>query len=446
MKKAFCSSFLFFLIVTTSAQTISAKLDTILTAYTKQYNFNGSVLVAQKGKILIAKGYGFRNAKEKLNNDPNTIFQIGSVTKQFTAALILKLQEQGKLNVNDKLSRYFPEYPHGDSITIHNLLTHTSGIYNYTNDSRFMNNEATRPQSHEKMMALFKDKPLDFLPGTKFSYSNSGYVLLGYIIEKVTGKPWEKLMHELILRPLQMNQSGFDFTHLQSKNKAIGYFTLGAKENLPATIVDSTASYAAGSLFTTVNDLYKWERAIYSGKIIKSESWKKAFTPFLDKYGYGWVIDSLYGKKIIWHNGGIYGFNSHLLRFPDDQLVIILINNKSSSPLGAIANHIASAAYGLPFELPKEKKEIIVDEKILQQYAGEYELAPDFIITVTVENGKLKAQATGQQKFDLFAEREDRFFLKVVDAQVEFIKGADGTVEKLILFQGGAKTPGKKIK
>ena len=308
-----------------------------------------------------------------------------------------------------------------------------------------MNSEAVKPQTQEKMMALFQNKPLDFSPGKKFRYSNSGYLLLGYIIEKVTGKPWEQVMRKMILRPLKMNQSGFDFVHLRDKNKATGYFTLDAKGNVPATIVDSTAAYAAGSLYTSVGDLYKWERSIYTNKILKKESWEKAFTPVLDKYGYGWMIDSMYNRKIIWHNGGIYGFNSHLLRFPNDALAIIVMSNKATSTLGSVANNIAAAVYGLPFDLPTEREKITVAENVLLQYVGEYELAPDFIIKVTVENGKLIAQATGQQKFELFAEREDRFFLKVVDAQVEFSKAADGRVEKLTLFQGGAKTPGKKI-
>lgn len=427
-------------------QSISEKLDTLLSTYAQQYKFNGSVLVAKKGKVLLEKGYGFKNATNKLPNEATTVFQIGSVTKQFTAALILKLQEQGKLKVTDKLSKYFPDYPKADSITLYNLLTHTSGIYNYTNDSRFMNSKAIKPQSRETMIALFKNKPLDFSPGTQYRYSNSGYMLLGYIVEDITRKPWEKVMRAFILSPLQMKQSGFDFAGLISKDKATGYFALDAKGNQPATTVDSTVAYSAGSLYASVGDLYKWERSIYSNKILKKESWNQAFTPNLEKYGFGWIIDSLYGKKIIWHNGGIYGFNSHLLRFPDDGLVIVLLSNKTSPLLGTIANNIAAAAYDLPYDLPKEKKEIVVPEEILKQYVGEYELATDFLIIVTLEGGKLKAQATGQQKFDLFAERDNRFFLKVVDAQLEFIKGGDGKVEKLILFQGGAKTDGKKIK
>src|SRR5450432_2236055 len=177
----------------TFAQNTSGKLDTLINAYAKLYRFNGSALVAKNGTILLNKGYGYRNAADKVLNSEQTIFQLGSITKQFTSAVILKLQEEKKLSVSDKVSKYFPQYPKGDSITIEQLLTHTSGVYNYTNDQNFMANEMTKPASREKIMALFKDKPLDFPPGTGWNYSNSGYSLLGYIIEIATGKPYEQV-------------------------------------------------------------------------------------------------------------------------------------------------------------------------------------------------------------------------------------------------------------
>lgn len=440
--------FLFLLVVVFGAwaQDATQRIDELMTAFNAQYKFNGSVLVAQKGKVLIEKGYGWKNKKDSIKVDGNSIYQIGSVTKQFTSAIIMKLQEQGKLNVNDKLSKYFPDLRFGDSITIHNLLTHSSGIYNYTNDGKFMNAEALKSQSHEKMISLFKDKKLDFLPGSKYSYSNSGYLLLGYIIEKVSGKSWEKNMYEHILNPLKMSHSGFDFVALNSKDKATGYFFLDAKAAQPASVIDSTASYAAGSLYSSVGDLYKWERAVTSKKILSPASWEKTFTPFKSKYAYGWIVDSIYDRKIIWHNGGIYGFNSHLLRFPNEELVIILLANRPSPELGTIANSIASIVFGLPYEIPHARVEIQLPEATLQQYAGTYQLSPEATVTVLVKEGKLKTQITGQPEFELFAERENFFFLKVVDAQAEFQKDANGKVDKLIIFQNGGRTVCNKIK
>ena len=439
---------LIFLLVSIGAlaQDVTRTLDELLRTYEKQGKFNGSVLVAYKGKILLEKGYGWKNVADSLKNDEKTIYQIGSVTKQFTATLILQQQEARKLSVNDQLIKYFPSYPKGDSITIHHLLTHTSGIYNYTNDGRFMTESAIKPQTRDYMISLFEKKPLGFKPGSKFSYCNSGYMLLGFILEDVSKKKWEQLMHERILGPLGMTNSGFDFAALKNPNKATGYFVMDGKNNTPATIVDSSVSFSAGSLYSTVGDLYKWERAITSGKLLKPESWNAEFTPFKDKYAYGWAVDSLHGRKITRHGGGIFGFVSDLIRFPDDDLVIILLSNKPSGGLTGFTNNLAAVVFNRPFDWPTDRKEIFVSEEILQQYAGDYQLAPDFIVTITLENGKLKARATGQPQFQLFAERENYFFLKAVDAQVEFIKDSTGKVEKMILYQGGGRTEGKKIK
>lgn len=428
------------------SQDLSAKIDELLTAYNNQYKFNGTALVALKGKILLEKGYGWKNKKDSTTADANTIYQIGSVTKQFTAAIVMKLQEQGKLSVHDKLSKYFPDFPKGDSITIHHLLTHTSGIYNYTNDGRFMNTDAVKPQTHEKMLSLFKDKPLDFSPGSKFSYSNSGYTLLGYIIEKVTGKSWESNMYQYILGPLKMTHSGFDFVALRSKDKATGYFFLDAKAQQPATVVDSSVAYAAGSLYSTVGDLYKWERSLYTNKLLKTTSWEKVYTPFLGKYAYGWIVDSLHNRKIIWHNGGIYGFNAHLLRFPAEELVIILLANRPTPALTTIANSIGALVFGLPYEVPRQKQAITLSESQLQPYVGEYRLSPDVTVAVRLKEGKLLTQITGQPEFELFAEKEDSFFLKVVEATVLFEKGTDGKVSRLVILQNGARTSAEKIK
>jgi CubicO group peptidase (beta-lactamase class C family) len=427
------------------AQSVEQKMDELLSAYTKQNKLNGAVLVAQKGKIIYEKGFGYRNAETKTPNDINSIFQIGSITKQITAAVIMQLQQEGKLSVQDKLSKYFPGFANGDKITIENLLTHTSGIYNYTNDTVIMKNDVTRHYSQEEMMKFFKNYPSDFEPGTKWNYSNSAYSILGYIIEKVEKRPYEKVMRERIFQPLKMTNSGFDFTNLSSPNKTKGYFSL-ASTPVPAPIVDSTIAYSAGAVYTTVDDLYKWERAIYTNKILKPESWKTVFTPYKNKYGYGWGIDSLYGRLITTHSGGIHGYSSNILRFPADELVIIAFDNSSSNALSNISKSLAAIILNQSYDIPATKKEIAVDPAILKQYVGEYQLAPGFTITISLDENGLKGQATGQPAFDLYAEKENLFFLKVVDARVEFVKDANGNVTELILYQNGQQPHGKKIK
>lgn len=427
-----------------SAVQISAdtkELDSILTHFSKANIFQGVVLVAADGKVLLNKGYGWADAATQKPNDPSMVYQIGSVTKQFTAAAILKLQEEGKLSVNDTISKYFPTLKEGGRITIRHLLTHTSGLFNYTNDTTFWMHEAAMPSSHEKMMSRFADKPLDFEPGTRFSYSNSGYLLLGYIIEKVSGRTYEQYIRENIFRPLGMNRSGFDFT--KATGRATGYYVSGVSE--PAMIVDSTGSYAAGSIYTTTTDLFKWVQAMHGKKIIKPGSWEQAFTPFKGQYGYGLIMDKMYGQKRVWHNGGIHGFVSNLEYFPESNTTVILISNYMYSDLPRVSRVLDAALFGKPYELPKARTEIKLSEDILKQYEGTYALTSDFAITMKVEGGKLMAQATGQGAYEIFPEKEDRFFYKVVDAQIGFEKDAAGKIVALILFQNGAEMRGKKV-
>ncbi len=421
------------------------KIDSLIRAYTGLYQFNGTALVYRKGKIILHKGYGFKNAHDSSANDPGTIFQLGSVTKQFTAVVILKLQAQGKLKVSDKLIKYFPTLSFSDKITIEHLLTHTSGIYNYTEDGKFMNSEAIKPASRGKILDLFKDKPLEFEPGSKFSYSNSGYSLLGYIIEDVSGKKYEQVVREMILQPLKMNHSGFDFAGLKDKEKATGYLTYTEKLKLPATYVDSTVSFSAGSMYSAAEDLLKWHKSLMNNQVLSRYEQARAYLPYKSNYGYGWVIDSIFGKRRIAHGGGIFGFVSSFVRVPEDDICIVLLNNSNTARLESVHPKILAILYDQPYELPRERKEIKVDESILQQYEGNYELTPDRKLVVTVENGNLMVQPTGQMKRQAFAEKENYFFLKAADIQIEFIKTSGEKVEKLLLYQGGKITEGKKI-
>ena len=444
MRRIVLSLLVAFLFIYCHAQSVEQKIDELLTAYSNQNKLNGAVLVAQKGKIIYQKGFGYRNAEQKIPNDVNSIFQIGSITKQFTAAVIMELQQEGKLSVKDKLSKYFPGFANGDKITIENLLNHTSGVHSYTDDTVVMKNDVTKHYSREQMLKLFTSYSPDFEPGTDWHYSNSGYSLLGYIIEKVEKKPYEKAVRERIFRPLSMTNSGFDFSSLSSPNKTKGYFTLNPNP-VPAPIVDSTIAYSAGAIYTTVGDLFKWDRAIYTDKVLKPESWKAVFTPFKNKYGYGWTIDSVYGKLVTAHSGGIHGYSSYILRFPQDDVAVIMFDNTSSNALGTISKNVAAILFNQPYNIPAVRKEIVVDTAILKKYTGEYELAPGFTITVFLGENGLKAQGTGQPSFDLYAEKENVFFLKVVEAKIEFVKDSNGIVNELILYQNG-EHKGKKIK
>ncbi len=446
MKKVILLLTLWVVSVCTFSQTVSEKLDTYFTAANKTDIFNGSVLITNNGKVVLNKGYGYKNVDSKLLNNENTIYQIGSVTKQFTSVIILKLAEQGKLSLNDKLSKYFPDLPSAEKITIENLLSHTSGIWNYTNDANFMQTRVDRPLSRDSMLLLIKYKPLDFEPGIKYSYSNSGYMLLGYIIEKVTGKKYEQVVRQTIFQPLGMSHSGFDFTHLQSPDKATGYSSIISGKGDKSMIVDSSVSFSAGAIYTTVDDLRKWNQSLTTSKILQPASLQNAFTPRLSHYGLGWLIDTMQQKRVISHNGGIHGFLSSNVMVPADSINIILLSNSNGSKLDMLKKNIAAILYNQPYDLPGAKAEVKIEKELLQQYVGEYELAPTFKITISLVNDGLMLQATGQPQFPLYAKAEDHFFLKVVDAQVEFFKDDNGAIEKMILHQNGQHIPGKKIK
>lgn len=428
------------------ARQVQEKMDKVMAHYADNGAFNGTVLVAQHGAVIYKKAYGFRNAEKKVPHEADDIYQIGSITKSMTAAVIMQLEEEKKLSVHDKLDKYFPTIANAQKITIEHLLTHTSGLYNFTNDTAVMGRDVTRHYSAKEMLALFAGYTPDFEPGARWNYSNTAYSLLGYIIEKVEKKPYEQVVRERIFKPLRMTDSGFDFAGLKSERKSKGYFALSKGNGLPAPIVDSTIGYAAGAVYATAEDLLKWERGIAAGKLLKPASWKKVFTPKQKNYGYGWAIDSLFGREFHAHSGGIHGFASYLIRFPQDGLAVILLDNASSTKLAAIANTLAAITLEQPYELPGVKKEITLDTAVLKQYVGEYQLAPNFIITVSLHGTQLKAQATGQPQFELFAETTNKFFLKVVEASVEFVKDASGAVTEMILYQNGASPRGKKIK
>jgi CubicO group peptidase (beta-lactamase class C family) len=446
MKAFFVSILLAACFLIAGAQTKADKITELVQAYAAQNSYNGTILVTEKGNILLHKGYGYKDAAAGKLNDENTIYQLGSVTKQFTAAVILKLAAQKKLKLTDKLSMYYPGYPKGDSITIHHLLSHTSGIVNYTNNEAFMSKEVLQPATEERMLSLFKNEPLEFSPGTKWGYSNSGYMLLGYIIKKVTKQPYEKVVRQMLLSPLKMTNSGFDYVGLKNSNKAKGYFVVDGAKSTESTYVDSSVSYAAGAMYSTTADMLKWHNGLMQNKILSRQWLEKAFTPVKNKYGYGWAIDSADGKRITTHNGGIFGFNSSFYRIEADDICIVMLNNTGNPKLDEIAVSVLNILYNKPYKLPEAKKEITLSQETLKMYEGLYEVIPQFQIVITIAEGKLMAQATNQPTFELFAQKENYFFLKAVEAEIEFVKNEKGEIEKLTLYQGGRKTDAKKVK
>jgi len=301
-----------------------------------------ALLVAQNGRILYQSGYGYADIGNRVRITPETKFRIGSVTKPFTAAAILKLQEDGKLRVSDKLSQYYPDFPRGDEITLYHLLTHTSGLANYTNQPDFLKTVMTETAPAAIVESIKKDKP-DFDPGAKWEYCNSGYFLLGCIVEKVSGKSLEAFFQETFFDPLGMKNTGVHHWNRILEHEATGYSYLGGKIQRS---LDWDMSWAggAGALYSTVGDLYRWNDALFNGKVLTPASLEAAFTPARLKdgtvapaagqgYGFGWIIGKLRGLRLIAHDGGLHGFVSYLMQLPDQKFtVVVLANNDPPIP------------------------------------------------------------------------------------------------------------------
>src|SRR5215469_1639587 len=420
-----------------------ARMEQIIQFYVSNQRFMGTALLAQNGKVLLSKGYGSADLEWDIPNSPSTKFRLGSITKQFTAACILLREERGKLNIQDPVKKYMPDGPAAwDKVTIFNLLTHTSGIPSFTSFPDYESTEAT-PTTPEKLVARFKDKPLDFQPGEKWSYSNSGYVLLGYLIEKISGQSYSDFVQQNIFTPLGMKDSGYDSNSAIIMHRASGY---APSPNGPvnAGFVHMSIPFSAGALYSTTEDLLRWEQGLFGGKLLSAASLQKMTTPFKEDYAFGLGVRTVNGHKVISHGGGIEGFNTSLAYYPDDKLVVAVLGNLNGGAPGEITDKLAAIVHGEPVVLPTERKEITVSPKVLAQYVGTYELAPNFTLTTTVEGDHLMTQATGQSKLELYAESETRFFLKVVDAQVEFFKNDKGEVTHLVLHQGGRDTKGVK--
>ena len=435
---------LFFLVLAAAAQDLTGRFDDIARARADAGQFMGNVLIAKGDKAIFEKSYGLANMEWNVPNTVDGKFRIGSVTKQFTAACILLLEERAKLKTDDAVSKYVPNAPAAwAKISIDHLLTHTSGIPNFTSFPEYQRFQA-EPTTPEKLLAFFRDKPLEFEPGSKWNYSNSGYEVLGYIIEKVTGQSYQQFLQENIFKPLEMKDSGYDSNSRVIPHHAYGY-TPGPQGITDAGYVDMTVPYAAGGLYSTTGDLLKWQNGLYGGRVLTPASLEKMTRPFRNDYGCGLFISTVNGHKRMEHGGGIQGFNSELVYWPDEKMTIVVLANLNGNGPSSIAQDLAATVHGEKITLPGERKEITLTPEQLQQFVGRYSLTPTIHADITLEGDQLYTQLTGQPRFPLFAESPTSFFLKVVDAQVTFHKDASGKVTELTIHQGGRDTVAKKI-
>ncbi len=521
---------------------VAKSIEATLAPHFKADEPGATVIVTRNGKTLYRSAFGLANLEKKTPLKPDDLLRIGSITKQFTAVSILILSDQGKLNLADPITKHLTDYPKtGDAVTIEHLLTHTSGVPSYT-DSPEYGASMTKTVSVNEMIDRFKDLPLRFTPGSRWEYSNSGYFLLGAIIERVAGGSYADFVAKNIFDPLAMKDSAYEGFERSGKKRVEGY----ADKSTVARPLDMSQPYAAGSLLSTVDDLAKWDAAIAAGKILKPATWKRAFTPFVltdggkTAYGHGWQLRKLQDEDAIVHGGGINGFASYGILVPKSKIYAAMLANRAGGALPSyLTEKIAAIAMGKPhkdlkavtlddaaldkhigiykldeknnrtvtregnqlflqrtgggngpitpasatefflpnsfttftFEAdsrgetthlvvsqpsgtdksprvskipPAAKKAIPIAASVFDQYVGVYTVRPDFTMTVSRDGEKFITQASRQGPIEIFAEAEDKFFAKVMDAQIRFEKDAAGKVNQLVILQGGRETPAKR--
>jgi len=424
---------------------VAKSIEATLAPHFKADEPGATVIVTRNGKTLYRGAFGLANVEKKTPLKPDDVLRIGSLTKQFTAVAVLILADQGKLKVSDPITQYLTDYPKtGDAVTIEHLLTHTSGIPSYTDSPDYGVNMA-KAVSVNEMIARFKDQPLKFVPGSQWQYNNSGYFLLGAIIEKVSGMSYADFVAKNIFEPLGMKDSAHEDFERSGKKRVEGY----ADKSRVAPPLHMSQPYAAGSLLSSVDDLAKWDAAIAAGKLLKPETWKRAFTAYTlndgskTTYGYGWGMRKMQGLDTLAHSGGINGFSTFGISAPEAKVYAAMLFNRSGGG-GATPSYltekIAAIAAGKPY---KELKAVTLDAAALDKHIGIYKLDEKTNRAVTREGNQLFIQRTGGGKGPIMAASANEFFQPNSFTIFTFETDAAGETTHLVVNQasGVDKTP-----
>lgn len=529
---------------------LTKELDAVAAAAFAGDGPGAAVLVVRDGKILLRKGYGLADLELGVAVRPEMVFRIGSITKQFTAVAVLMLAEEGKLDLASPITTYLPEYPEPEAVvTVEHLLTHTSGIPSYTDLAEWLPLQR-KDMSLEELIDMFKDRPLEFSPGERWAYNNSGYILLGAIIEQASGMSYQEFVRRRIFEPLGMTSSYYGDVDPIIPGRVRGY-ARGKDGFINAPYLSMTQPYSAGSLMSTVDDLAVWNEALFAGSVVKSETLRRALAPFRlsdgrsTGYGFGWMMSSHGGHALVEHGGGIHGFTCHAIAVPEEKAYVVVLTNSTAggerSPEAA-AFRLAALALGAPYvepvaaplapeqaaalagvyagpdeqkvfirtdgskvlyqrtggsvaeifqaangefffprsftrlhfdldaagtvtglrvvtrvgmerpfvrtseELPAERQAVAVAAEILRRYVGEYEIAPGFTLTVSLDGSQLMLEPTGQPLSPIFPESETEFFLKIVDARLVFEVDETGGATGLVLYQAGREMAGRRLR
>lgn len=419
---------------------IEKKLDDLLSSAFQSSGPGCAILVARKGEIAYKKAFGTANLELLVPVKPEMVFNLASITKQFTAVAILQLVEQNKISLQDSIQQFLPDYPwKGHTIRIDNLLSHTSGIKDYLQinySGLFMEKWDFSPR---QLIDSFKSHPLEFEPGTRFSYSNSGYFILGAIIEKVSGKSYQDYIQEYLLQPAGMTNSFFDRSGSIIPNRVSGYLPEnGVYQNAPYW--SPAIQYSAGGLISNVTDLFKWHQALNTYRLIKRESLQKAQSNSYLKngsptgYGFGWYLATSNEIKSIAHQGALPGFQTKEIYYPDEDVFIVILSNNGKVNIEGLSIQVSGIVLNKSLQ-----PEIKIADNILDQYLGVYRSADNKKRTLRIlkMNGTMVAKFSDQEIIPLLFQSDNKFqFKNLLNAQCEFIF-ENGKVTKFIANQNG---------
>jgi len=423
-----------------------ARMDQIVQSYVSNKTFAGSVLVARGSDVIVSKGYGLANVEWNVPSSPSARFKVASITKQFTAAAILLLEERGRLKIDDLVKTHLPEAPPTwDRITLFHLLTHTAGFPGLQPPPTGRQAPVESPDGTVAgFVTALMQRPLESQPGERFNYTNSGYLVLGHLIQKLTGQPYETFIRENIFMPLAMKDTGLDSPSVIARRA--GSYTVTPNGLVNASYPsDRIVPNTAAGLYSTTEDLMRWQNGLYGGKVISKASLQKMTTPFKGEYGLGVYIHTIDGRRAATHGGGAPPF-ANLTYFFDRGISVVVLGNLSVAPSAEIAGYLGALAHGDTVQLVSEKKAITVPASVLARYAGVYQFSNGQTMAVKVEGGQLAAQPTGGNALPFLAESETRFFVRDINLVVEFVRDGAGNVTEVLMLQGTRQERATRVK
>ena len=418
----------------------AAQADALMKDYVQAELFTGTVLVARDGQPIFRKAYGAANREWAIPNTVDTRYRIGSITKPFTATAVLQLADENRLGLDDPIEKYLPDLPASwRQASIRQLLSHSSGIPSHTSaedaDARLL------PVKHsaQELVELLKDLPLNHEHGAKFRYNNMGYVLLGRIVETVSGMPYPGYLAHKLFKPLALRDSGYDDGRVVVRRLAQDY-TDGANAVVKGRFVHMSNAHAAGAMYSTVDDLLAWQQQLVKGKVLSPVSLEAMFSAGGRPYGLGWFVRNKHSRKLLEHGGSIGAYSSLLAYYPDDRLTVIVLSNYGEEVVGKIGDELARLALGVA----PAHRQVKVDQRLYASLAGRYQLGSR-VLAITGKGGRLFAQLSGQRELEIFPESEYRYFFKAVDAVLAFEKDASGKIGAVTLHQDGKQIRCKRL-